>query len=335
MQTRKLQITGGVTFALSLPRDWVLGQGLKAGDTVGLLPQDEGNMLLIPHPTASATARRHTLEVSDDGNPAHIFRSLLGCYLQGFDAIEITSKKRIEADLRKELREMARKFMGAEIIEEDSRHLVLQDITDPATLPMRRALRRMALIASAMSKDAIQGVSTGDADLARDVIARDDEVDRLYWFVLKQYNQYLRKPTLMDKAGMTREEALVCLLAGRLVERVADHACRISYQTLLLHKHDISSASRKALQELNTMTIGFLDRALQALFERDVKTANLTIDAIGELRQTKEALLHAAIRERAEMAIPLAYVAESLERIGLYGTDICEVTINLVSAAPG
>ncbi len=329
MQLRKLQITGGVTFVVSLPREWVLGQGLKAGDSVGLLPQDEGNLLLLPHPSAGTSARSHALEVSEIVNPDHLFRNLLACYLQGFDSLQITSKKRIEAELRGRLREMVKRFMGTEIIEESSRDLVIQDITDPATLPMKRALRRMALMASAMVKDAIQGVTEGDPGLAKDVIGRDDEVDRLYWFVLKQYNKYLRTPTLMDKAGMTREEALVYLLAGRLVERVADHACRISYQTPLLHGHEISSASRRATGVLSALATKSLEDALQALFERNIPVANRIIDGIPGLRQTKEALLHAAIREKAEIAIPLAYVAESLERIGLYGTDICEVSLNL------
>lgn len=335
MQLRKLQLTGGVTFVVSLPRDWVLGQGLRAGDSVGLMPQDEGNLLLLPHPTVGSSARQHSLEISGEESPDHIFRSLLACYLQGFDSLRITSKKRIEAELRGRLRDMAKRLMGTEIVEESSRDLVILDITDPATLPMRRALRRMALMATAMVKDAIQGVMEGDAGLARDVIGRDDEVDRLYWFVLKQYNKYMRIPVLLDKAGITREEALVYLLVGRLIERVADHACRISHQIPLLKGRELAPSSVKAVEALSALASGSLEVALRALFERSIPTANGVIDGIPRLREAKEALLHAAIREKAEVAIPLAYIAESFERIGLYGTDICEVTINLSCSSSG
>ena len=39
MEGRKLQLTGGSTYVVSLPKRWVTDAGLKAGDTVFLEPR--------------------------------------------------------------------------------------------------------------------------------------------------------------------------------------------------------------------------------------------------------------------------------------------------------
>ena len=36
MEGRKLQLTGGSTYVVSLPKPWIVATGLRAGDTVFL-----------------------------------------------------------------------------------------------------------------------------------------------------------------------------------------------------------------------------------------------------------------------------------------------------------
>src|SRR2546427_752721 len=78
--------------------------------------------------------------------------------------------------------------IGPEVIEETRNSVVIQDLSDTAELSAEKCLRRMHLIVRAMHEDAIEALRTQDEALARDVAQRDQDVDRLYWMVAKQYN---------------------------------------------------------------------------------------------------------------------------------------------------
>src|SRR5437867_3421075 len=90
--------------------------------------------------------------------------------------------------VRKVAREFSHMVIGPEVIEESRNAVVIQDLSDTAELSAEKCLRRMHLIVRAMHEDALEALRTHDEALARDVAQRDQDVDRLYWMVAKQYN---------------------------------------------------------------------------------------------------------------------------------------------------
>ncbi len=42
-------MTGGASYTVSLPKDWVKEQGLKAGDVVAVMPRSDSSLTLMPH----------------------------------------------------------------------------------------------------------------------------------------------------------------------------------------------------------------------------------------------------------------------------------------------
>jgi phosphate transport system protein len=81
---------------------------------------------------------------------------------------------------------------------------------------------KMAQLAQQMLKDGLDAFVNGDADLARAVCRRDDEVDHLNDQVYHELLVYMTK----DPNTLTR--AVDLILIGRHLERVADHATNIA-----------------------------------------------------------------------------------------------------------
>ena len=48
MDFRKVQITGGNSFVVSLPKTWVKDVGLKPRDAVAIITQPDSSLLIIP-----------------------------------------------------------------------------------------------------------------------------------------------------------------------------------------------------------------------------------------------------------------------------------------------
>src|SRR5437773_10954634 len=78
-----------------------------------------------------------------------------------------------------------------------------------------------------MHEDALQALRNQDDALARDVSQRDQDVDRLYWMVAKQYN-LAQTPGGAAPASKGKEELHNYRLIAKLFERNGDHAERIA-----------------------------------------------------------------------------------------------------------
>jgi phosphate transport system protein len=87
---------------------------------------------------------------------------------------------------------------------------------------------RMADMAERMTRDSLDAFVRKDAVLARNVLARDDEVDELKDQLFRELLTYM-----MADPG-TIERALALILVSRSLERIADHATNIAEDTIFI-----------------------------------------------------------------------------------------------------
>jgi phosphate transport system protein len=104
-------------------------------------------------------------------------------------------------------------------------------------------LPRMAESAERMTRDSLDAFVRRDVELARAVLKRDDEVDRLKDHVFRVLLTYM-----MADPG-TIERALGLILISRNLERIADHATNIAEDVIFLveardvrHHHEEAKA---------------------------------------------------------------------------------------------
>ena len=103
-------------------------------------------------------------------------------------------------------------------------------------------LPRMAEIAETMTRDSLDAFVRRDAALARDILARDDEVDQLKDQIFRVLLTYM-----MADPG-TIERALSLILVSRNLERIADHATNIAEDVIFVveakdvrHHHEVGA----------------------------------------------------------------------------------------------
>jgi len=89
---------------------------------------------------------------------------------------------------------------------------------------------RMAEITKNMVKDVLDAFVNGDAELARGVCERDDQVDALNDQVFRELITYM----LADPKTITR--AVHLIIVSRYLERIADHATNIAEGVIFMVK---------------------------------------------------------------------------------------------------
>ena len=89
---------------------------------------------------------------------------------------------------------------------------------------------RMAEITQSMVKDVLDAFVNGDAQLARSVCERDDQVDGLNDQVFRELLTYM----MSDSKTITR--AVHLIIVSRCLERIADHATNIAEGVIFMVK---------------------------------------------------------------------------------------------------
>lgn len=328
METRKIQLTGGSTYAISLPKNWINQAGIGKSDSVGVVPQEDGSLLITPKTEISKKARRRVFQTEEGDDGTHVLRKLIGAYISGFNEIEVEMKPRLSAEVRKAVREFSRMTIGTEIIEESTKRMVLRDLLDPSDLPFDKSTRRMFYISSRMLSDAIHSFVNSDLELAADVTSRDVEVDRLNWLMARQYHMTTRDPALAEKLGASRTIGMNYILISRLIERIADHACKICYNVQGLKDVKLPDKFSKEIQKVGEKAMESYDRSVEALFEEDIESLNDTMDfgyrGITECEKVAEKIS----KWGKEGAVAASNIVESVRRTLSYANNIAEVAIN-------
>lgn len=327
METRKVQITGKSTFVVSLPKNWVTRVRIHSGDSVAMIPLTDGTLLVNPNLTRKGSELVRKIISLDVDDLEEVFRRFVGAYLAGYSTIEFRSRHAIEKEVRQTIRQFSKSLIGPEIIEEGQNTIIMRNLLDASTFSLAKGIRRMHVIARDMHLEAIEALRTGNIEVASEIKARDDEVDKLYWMIAKQYNLALRDFSLAEKLQIRPQEALGYLLVARSLERIADHASRIASNSQKLLTEE---ALVEDLVQLSKAIVAILDEAVSAFykvrFDLSHETVNKSVEIRKTLQEMKNNLL--TLHKEPSTMVPLAYVIESLERTLAYATDIAEIGIN-------
>ena len=88
--------------------------------------------------------------------------------------------------------------------------------------------RKMADIALYMLENSLKAFETQDAELARAIAARDEEVDKLFYAVWVELIEMMAKDTSIIS------KATYLLFLIRYIERIADHCCNVCESVVYL-----------------------------------------------------------------------------------------------------
>ncbi len=325
METRKVQQTGGSSFIISLPKEWIEKHKIKPKDTLGIISQSDGNLLVTHNINSEEYVKSKVLDVDEITDSNYLFRLLIGMYVMGYNVIIIKSSKKFEPFIRDTIISFTQIAIGPEIVEESNNLIKMKDLLNPKEMPFEKTIRRMYVLAQDMHENAIKALNSSDKTLAEEVIKRDDEVDRLHWLIGRQSHIVLRDIILCQKMGITLEDISHFQSMSRFLERISDHAVKIAKNVLLIETIDKKIVSD--LLKASKICLEMLDISLDAWLHKNINLANENIESVKTLIEICENI-YLKLDKASEFSVPIGYIIESIRRTGEYSVDISEVIIN-------
>lgn len=341
MAIRRVQLTGGTTFIVSLPKNWAKKVGLKAGDSMTITELKDGSLKISPpYPRPELRQpRESSIKVSDRMKAETLSRKIISDYLTGYDFVRVVTDKGslISTSYRNAVRETVHELIGMEIVGQTAGEITIQCLLDYSKLPISNIVKEMHRISVSMQRDAITALLTGNSDLARNVILRDNEVDRLYMLAVKELKDMIRMEEVAKTMGMSSRACLGYRVVVKCIERIADHSGRVAKNAIGLGKVDLPVSIRRYLSEMSERAYEVCMKAVEALLTVNEDGAEEAIQLIRSVEKIEERLIHELLEQpfgTHKIVCSINTIMDSLRRIADYGTDIAEIALNLAAGEP-
>ncbi len=320
MELRKLQRTPDGTFLVTIPKAWAKRVGLGAGSVVSYEERQDGRLLLSP----KIDEERAPLEVVLDASP-FVRREIIERYLLGYDIIRVQSKESFSPDIREEVRRTTKRLVGLEVLEEDSRRIVLQCLVEPSLLNPERILRRLEMLSMPMQLDSVQAFVSSNGQLAKGVVERDEEVDRWYFLLVRLVRAAISDTYLLEKIKVSSVDCLDFRLLASYIETFADYSVTIAENTQ--DGVTIPREEQLLLEKIGTSVNAMYRDAVGSVLSRDLKLAS----SVGPRFKDTKKQLSQAEAQLAGSARPLVNhlvaVTIALNRMCEISVDISDLTI--------
>ncbi len=340
-ETRKVQLTGGATLIVSLPKEWTRQVNLRPGDEVIVLPQLDKSLLIVPKKALRFPHFEANINLREvnELNQSKIERLLIAYYLAGVDILRIEfdgDMPEIRRLIKKIIRE---KLTGIEIIEESRDQLVLQNLVSTIDTDIHSLIVKMLKSIINMLNDLKVGLEKRDTLILNDIIDRDEEVDRFYWFIRRLLKKTLASGLLMISISIRDPRSILeYSTIGKMLERIADNIAEIANEIVQKIGDNIAKIPGeivKGISKVIEMQLNQLETLMDILSTRKLTFTNIN-QVIDEARLRTgteiENILAQLYGEELprNIATSLRLVLYNLLRITEYTIDVAEALLDMI-----
>ena len=326
METRKVQFIGGTTYTISLPKQWANQHSIEAGDKLYLQPN--GDASLVVHTVSPQEDEVTTAHTTVDGyTDENLRRTVQAFYTAGLDEFTLTVSDTFSTTQRQFLTTAATNLVGLEVFEETESRIVYKNVLEKEEESVRQSVLQLEYVAVWMHRNAVMAVVDDDTDRAKRVIERNDEVNRLFGLVNRQFKRALGSLQESKQLGFDRPTIFDYYTTARQLERVADHAERIATVALRLEEPAAVDLMENFVSLADQSREIVTGAASVLLGSGSVEQAYTAFTEYDELLEAIDRLDRSLNDSSASEAYLLALVLDSVRRTAESGGNIAEAMV--------
>lgn len=201
-------------------------------------------------------------------------------------------------------------------------------------LNLHNQFYEMGMLVSRAIHNSVQAYVKHDKSLAQEVIKKDEDVNQIEIRLEKKSFEMiaLQQPVTTDLRHI-----ITVMKASSDLERMGDHAVSIAKSTIRMKGETRIPELEKAVYDMSDYVKKMVDNVLIAYVKTDQEDARLIAEMDTKVNQCYRDIYYQTIREMKNnpelIVVGTEYlnVAQYLERIGDYVTNICEWIVYLAT----
>ncbi len=321
---RRVQVTGGSTLIVSLPKEWAKAAGVESGSEVFIEVMPDYTLKITPlktHVGSTPVEREISIDCSCEATAVVI--EVLSSYLAGYERIRVRVENGCLELAREVVERLRGKAIGLEVLEETGDSIVFYSIMNSSTLKIADAIARMISTTRCMLEDVGLCLEKYNPEVLNGVVERDDVVDKLFLLILRQLNQVLLGQLSPSAAGLVcLPESLYVLAGVKSIERIADHAVAIAGR--MIESGEVECRGLKKYTNTYHIVMDAFRSASKAFIEPGRASVRR---AVSKLLEARRRVVEAESIKPESSVIEL--LLESMRRIVAYSMDMVEASASI------
>ena len=323
MNARKVLEMGGGTLLVSLPKEWARKNGVKKGGTLDVSELSARKLIVRPIGDVEDKPREVVVEYPTE-DFSQVLNDVTGAYLLGYDVIRIEGKKVISREDRGKLKSTMGRLVGLEIMDEDAKRITVQFLLESSAIVPEKIVRRMSGLLEGMLRDTAEALAKGDGKLLALVGERDDEVDRLYFLLVRATRAAILRPDVAEGYGLSPVDLLDYRVLASFLESVGDAVMELSKK---LRDSKVPRALSREYASCVTKLKEMNDLATQAFISRRAGRPRTINTEVNALAQEMSGRLTEIAELPAAQKAGVAEILGSLERVSKLLVDVSDLAV--------
>ncbi|OKY77831.1 MAG: Phosphate uptake regulator PhoU [Candidatus Methanohalarchaeum thermophilum] len=330
MESRKIYKSGGSTYVMSLPKEWVKKMELEEGDSIFLSKSDK-SINIYPE-RGGSTVKKATIDSSKIPSPEALQRVVIAYYLIGTSTIVIEFNSNNRSELKQKIEKAINNLMGIELVEDIGDEITLEIFIDYKRMTLPKVLKRIYNIVNSMLNDLEKGTKFKKQQMIEDALKRENEVDKLYFLAIRELKYATSFQAIQEQVGIENaRDVLGYRSLVKSLERISDHIEDIATDYIELMKQHKELQFSEEIHKLTENLRKHLKKAWKSRITGNINEYDQVFKNLEKyekkLNQTREKLFQeitetSKVRKYTDIMI-------SLSRIAQYTADMVEIEINL------
>ena len=312
---------------MTLPKKWAESADVKPGDTVYVDQLKNGALIVLSEKVLKAAggAKDFTINCDAITEPSLLDRLIVGSYVQGAETVKVVSQTPMNGEQIERVRTITRKLVGFDVVETSINDMLLQCSIDPTKFEIYTLFQRLSTIASTMLNRVMDALMGLNAELAREVMIREDEAKGVYWLITRLLTLAREFPIVADQIGLKE-------LIDPSLRMIAKNLRRVTYccknvaaivHDLYTIRDEIDTEELAKVALLDQMVKAIFQKTVDAFFARDIIIANDALNLRDTMHQEAQTRQHVVnIPHYRAISNMLSMIAEN-------SASIAAITINL------
>ena len=285
---------GYSTLTVSIPREYAKRMNLSPKDSLLFREDADGTLRLIPANKAKA-AGKATIRADQAGGDEMLTKLIVGSYALGYDTIEVVGKEPLDQMTVDRVVGAIKRLRGLEVVESDDRRVVAQSFIDPTRFPVDSLIKRLQILVSQSLEYVMDALDLKQTGSLNEVKRVQEEIDELYWLILRQLLVALNRRELAAEIGIEsplhasgdRVSAKTLDEIGSIIQDVAEELVRLRGQGTKMDAKVAASIRRLASKAGETF-----NTTVESLLTPDVKLVGRSVALVEEALQLEREVTH-------------------------------------------
>ena len=233
-EVRRVQKVAKFSLTVSIPSAYAKRMNISAKDSILFREDSDGTLRLIPA-TKAKDASRAVLKADRVGSGEMLNRLVVGAYALGYDTIEVAGNEPLDHVTAGGVRATIKRLRGMEVVDSDDHRIVVQSFIDPTKFPVDSLIKRLQMLVSRSLERVTESLDLEQTGALNEVSRTQEEIDELYWLILRQLLVALDRRELASEIGIEsplhasgdRVSAKTLEEIGGIIQDVAEELARL------------------------------------------------------------------------------------------------------------